>query len=69
MDLSSRRVDVTSNGTLKISQFLVQDIGLYECVLSNFAGRTTAKIFIDAKRLRDGRFQGEHIIAFFLNQR
>uniref|UniRef100_A0A914ZMB5 Ig-like domain-containing protein n=1 Tax=Parascaris univalens TaxID=6257 RepID=A0A914ZMB5_PARUN len=67
VDLSSRRVDVTSNGTLKISQFLIQDIGLYECMLSNFAGRTTAKVFVDAKRLKDGRFREVTDISIFTN--
>ncbi|VDM29029.1 unnamed protein product, partial [Toxocara canis] len=61
LDLSSRRIDVTANGTLAISHFMVQHIGLYECVVSNFAGRTSAKIFIDAKRLNDGTFQGEQV--------
>lgn len=35
------------NGTLLIRRFSPSDSGTYECVLTNFAGRTSAKLFID----------------------
>uniref|UniRef100_A0A0R3RII8 Ig-like domain-containing protein n=1 Tax=Elaeophora elaphi TaxID=1147741 RepID=A0A0R3RII8_9BILA len=48
VDLSTRRIIQNSNGSLQIQQFLHQDIGVYECVVKNFAGRTSAKVYIDA---------------------
>ncbi|VDN07115.1 unnamed protein product [Thelazia callipaeda] len=47
IDLSTRRIVQSFNGSLKILQILHQDIGLYECILTNFAGRTSAKAFLE----------------------
>ncbi|OZC05084.1 immunoglobulin domain protein [Onchocerca flexuosa] len=48
IDLSTERIIQTSNGSLQIQQFLRQDIGVYECVARNFAGRTSAKTYMNA---------------------
>lgn len=48
VDLSTKRIMQNSNGSLRIRQFLRQDIGVYECVVTNFAGRTSSKVFVDA---------------------
>ncbi|KAI1727885.1 immunoglobulin domain-containing protein [Ditylenchus destructor] len=43
----SQRVEVTQNGSLLIQDYTpTQDSGLYECVLANFAGKTSASIFL-----------------------
>ncbi|VDO49657.1 unnamed protein product [Onchocerca flexuosa] len=55
IDLSTERIIQTSNGSLQIQQFLRQDIGVYECVARNFAGRTSAKTYMNAiTRLSNG---------------
>lgn len=48
VDLSTKRIIQNSNGSLQIQQFLRQDIGVYECIVKNFAGRTSAKTYMDA---------------------
>ncbi|KAK6104121.1 Immunoglobulin I-set domain family protein [Brugia pahangi] len=48
VDLSNKRIVQNSNGSLQIQRFLSQDIGVYECVVRNFAGRTSAKTYMDA---------------------
>ncbi|CAB3403834.1 unnamed protein product [Caenorhabditis bovis] len=40
-----------SNGTLIIHHFSYHHIGLVECHVSNFAGRTSAQVFIDPKEI------------------
>lgn len=67
IDMSSSRIEVSVNGTLLIRRFMPQDVGVYECIVSNFAGRTTAKIFIDAQRLSDGRFHELFDTSIFAN--
>lgn len=59
VDLSTRRIIQNINGSLRIQQFSRQDIGVYECVVANFAGRTSAKIFVDAVELADGDVFGD----------
>lgn len=46
LGFSESRIDVAPNGSLIIHRFSVLDSGLYECVLKNFAGQTSAKAFI-----------------------
>uniref|UniRef100_A0A8R1XNY3 Ig-like domain-containing protein n=1 Tax=Onchocerca volvulus TaxID=6282 RepID=A0A8R1XNY3_ONCVO len=48
IDLSTERIIQNSNGSLRIQQFLRQDIGVYECVARNFAGRASAKTYMNA---------------------
>lgn len=48
VDLSTKRIIQNSNGSLQIQQFLRQDIGVYECIVKNFAGRTSARTYMDA---------------------
>ncbi|VBB25645.1 unnamed protein product [Acanthocheilonema viteae] len=48
VDLSTKRIIQNSNGSLQIQQFLRQDIGVYECIVKNFAGRTSSKAYLDA---------------------
>ncbi|VDN53335.1 unnamed protein product [Dracunculus medinensis] len=47
---SPNRVDLLKNNSLIIKRFLLRDIGVYECKLSNFAGSTTAQGFIDLQK-------------------
>uniref|UniRef100_A0A915Q0R9 Ig-like domain-containing protein n=1 Tax=Setaria digitata TaxID=48799 RepID=A0A915Q0R9_9BILA len=56
LDLSTKRIVQSSNGSLQIRQFMRQDIGIYECVVTNFAGRTSAKTYVDAIPLPDDVF-------------
>ncbi|KAI1727346.1 immunoglobulin domain-containing protein [Ditylenchus destructor] len=43
----NQRVEVLQNGSLFIQDYTpAQDSGLYECVLTNFAGKTSASIFL-----------------------
>ncbi|KAF8361397.1 zig-10, partial [Pristionchus pacificus] len=39
------------NGTLHIPRFTLSHLGLYTCNFTNFAGRATSRVFIDAKDL------------------
>ncbi|VDK67358.1 unnamed protein product [Litomosoides sigmodontis] len=48
VDLSTKRIIQNSNSSLQIQHFMRQDIGVYECVVKNFAGRTSAKTYVDA---------------------
>ncbi|VDD92389.1 unnamed protein product [Enterobius vermicularis] len=47
LDFASDRISAF-NSTLRFRRFLNEDIGQYECVISNFAGRTSAKIYVEA---------------------
>ncbi|KAH7723103.1 immunoglobulin domain-containing protein [Aphelenchoides avenae] len=46
LGFSESRIDVAPNGSLIIHRFSMLDSGLYECVLKNFAGQTSAKAFV-----------------------
>ena len=47
----SQRIEVTQNGSLLIQDYTpVLDSGLYECVLTNFAGKFSASIFLPGSR-------------------
>lgn len=51
--LSRYSPDSTShpNGTLHIPRFTLSHLGLYTCNFTNFGGRATSRVFIDAKDL------------------
>lgn len=42
-----------------IKRFLRHNIGVYECVVSNFAGKTSAKVFVDIQTDEDGTLKGK----------
>jgi hypothetical protein len=48
VDLSANRLQIIPNGTLHIRDFHFVDEGIYECVASNLAGRTSLQLYIPA---------------------
>ncbi|KAI6218276.1 hypothetical protein M3Y95_01172900 [Aphelenchoides besseyi] len=58
IDFSTGRSEVTTNGSLIIRQFRSHDSGVYECVLSNFAGHTSTQLQISLPVLFD--FESAH---------
>ncbi|CAD5215125.1 unnamed protein product [Bursaphelenchus xylophilus] len=48
VEFSSGRYEVIHNGSLIITKFTNDDEGLYECVISNFADHTSAKVHLSS---------------------